>query len=262
MTYDTLEFDQQDGIATLTLNRPDDANALNAVMARELFDVSIRCATDPGLRAILWTARGKLFCGGGDLAEMDANTDGLEAHLLEMATILHQALIRFASLDAPMVIAVNGSAGGAGFSMALSGDYVMASDQAKFVSGYTASGLTPDGSSTYFLAKHVGLLRAKELILTNRVLSPQEALDWGIVNRVVPADDLMAEAQAMTARFAAGPTRAFGGAKRLLQSAYTAEMERQLEVEAVAISRVSQTADAQGGIHAFLNKQKPEFGGK
>lgn len=261
MSYDTLEFSIEDGIARITLNRPDDANALNNVMARELFDASIRCATTPGIRAVLWTGAGRMFSGGGDLAEMDANRDRLQTHLLEMATILHQALIRLGNLDAPVVIAVNGAAGGAGFSMALSGDYVIASDRAKFVSGYTASGLTPDGSSTYFLAKHVGLLRAKELMLTNRVLSAQEAMDWGIVNKVVTAEDLMAEAEAMARQFADGPTKAFGGTKRLLQSAFTGEMEVQLERESVGISDVVRTSDAQHGISAFLNKEKPTFTG-
>ncbi len=262
MSYETLEFSRHDGLGRITLNRPDAANALNKVMAQELFDVSLRCATDPGLRAVLWTARGKLFCGGGDLAEMEANKDGLDAHLLEMATILHQSLVRFAAMDAPVVMAVNGAAGGGGFSMALSGDYVIASDRAKFVSGYTASGLTPDGSSTHFLAKHVGLLRAKELFLTNRALSAQEAMDWGIVNRVVAPDDLEPEALAMAERFAAGPTKAFGGVKRLLQSTYTAQMASQLDREAVGISDITRTEDAQGGIAAFLNKEKPVFRGR
>lgn len=261
MSYETLEFEKSGGLATITLNRPDSANALNARMARELFEVSMRCATDDSLRAVLWTARGKLFCGGGDLAEMEANADGLEAHLLEMATILHGALIRFANMDAPVVIAVNGAAGGGGFSMALSGDYVIAADSAKFVSGYTASGLTPDASSTHFLAKHVGLLRAKELFLTNRALSAQEALDWGIVNRVVAPEALQDAARDMAERFAAGPTRAYGGVKRLLQTTYSGSMEQQLDKEAMGISGIVRTQDAPHGISAFLHKQKPVFRG-
>ncbi len=262
MSYETLEFDRQDGIATLILNRPDAANALTAQMARELFDVSLRCAGDKSLRSVLWTARGKMFCGGGDLAEMEANREGLDVHILEMATILHQALVRFSNLDAPVVMAVNGAAGGAGFSIALSGDYVIASQQAKFVSGYTASGLTPDGSSTHFLAKHVGLLRAKELFLTNRALSAQEALEWGIVNKVVAPEELMGQAQAMAERFAQGPTRAYGGTKRLLQTVYSEPMESQVEKESQWISNMAQTRDAPHGIAAFLKKEKPGFEGR
>lgn len=262
MTYETIEFDVAGGVATITLNRPDNANALCGKMAEEMFDASIICQTDPAVRAVLVTARGKLFCAGGDLAEMDAAGDGRPAHLVKMATLLHQALIRFSQMDAPVVMGVNGTAGGGGFSVALSGDYVIASDRAKFVSAYTSSALTPDGSSTYFLAKHVGLLRAKELMLTNRVLSAEEALDWGIVNRVVPNDDLPDAAREMAARFAKGPTRAFGGVKRLLATAYSEGMEGQLDKEAMSIAGMMGTHDAVHGLQSFLRKEKPTFKGK
>ena len=132
----------------------------------------------------------------------------------------------FQRMDAPLVIAVNGTAAGAGFSLALSGDYILANPEAKFVSAYTASGLTPDGSSTYFLAKHVGLLRAKELVLTNRVLAADEALSWGIVSRVVANEELMTEANKLATNFAAGPTRAYGGSKRLLMSCFPRRASR------------------------------------
>ena len=170
MDYETLRFEIADGIATITLDREDSpANALNARMAEELFDIGVRCGA-PDVRAVIVNSNGKMFCGGGDLAEMDAAPDK-HAHLTRMATVLHAGLIRLARIDAPVIMAVNGTAGGGGFSLVLSGDYVIASERAKFVSAYTSSGLTPDGSSTYYLAKHVGLLRAKELMLTYRVLT-------------------------------------------------------------------------------------------
>jgi 2-(1,2-epoxy-1,2-dihydrophenyl)acetyl-CoA isomerase len=192
MDYKTLRFEIAESIATITLDREDSpANALNARMAEELFDVGVRCGA-PDVRAVIVTASGKMFCGGGDLAEMDAAPDK-PAHLTRMATLLHAGLIRLAWIDAPVIMAVNGTAGGGGFSMVLSGDYVIASEKAKFVSAYTSSGLTPDGSSTYYLAKHVGLLRAKELMLTNRVLTATEAQDWGLVNKVVPPETVVDE---------------------------------------------------------------------
>jgi len=157
---------------------------------------------------------------------------------------------------------VNGSAGGAGLSILLAGDYVIAADTAKFVSGYTASGLTPDGSSTHFLAKHVGLLRAKELMLTNRALSAREACEWGLVSRVVAHETLMDEAEAMARQFAGGPTKAFGGVKRLLQTTYSDGIEAQLEKEAVSISQITRTEDAPHGINSFLNKARPAFKGR
>ncbi|SLN74429.1 enoyl-CoA hydratase/isomerase family protein [Oceanibacterium hippocampi] len=260
MEYRTLRLEIADGLATVTLERKDNpANALNARMAEELFDVSVRCgATD--VRAVIVTAVGKMFCGGGDLAEMDAAEDK-HAHLTRMATLLHAGLTGFARIDAPVVMAVNGTAGGGGFSLALSADYVIASDKAKFVSAYTASGLTPDGSSTYHLAKHVGLMRAKELLLTNRVLTAAEALDWGIVNKVVAPEAVMDEARAMAERFAAGPTRAFGGVKRLLDTAYSDGMETQLDRETRSIAGMMRTHDGPAGIAAFLAKQKPVFKG-
>lgn len=262
MTYETIEFDIAGGVATMTINRPENANALCMKMAEEMFDAAVICETDPGVRAVLVTARGKLFCGGGDLAEMDGAGDGRPAHLVKMATLLHQALIRFNQMDAPVVMGVNGTAGGGGFSVVLSGDYVVASERAKFVSAYTASGLTPDASSTYFLAKHVGLLRAKELMLTNRVLTAAEAMDWGIVNKVVADEDLPAAAREMAEMFAAGPTKAYGGVKRLLASAYTEGMEGQLDKEAMSIAGMMRTHDGVHGLQSFLAKQKPSFRGE
>ncbi|MEM7525611.1 MAG: enoyl-CoA hydratase/isomerase family protein [Pseudomonadota bacterium] len=262
MTFETIEFAIEDAIATITLNRPDEANALNARMADELFEASVRCSTDPAVRAVVLTAKGKLFCGGGDLNEMDAAGDGREAHLLRMATILHQAVIRFSLMDAPLVIGVNGTAGGGGFSLVLAGDYVVTSAKAKFVSAYTSSGLTPDGSSTYHIAKHVGLLRAKELVLTNRVLGAEEARDWGLVSKVVAPEEVAAEAQAMAAKFAAGPTKAFGGSKRLLATAYSASMHEQLDHESLGIAGMMKTHDGPHGLQAFLMKQPPAFKGE
>lgn len=261
MSYETLNFEIADNIATITLNRPDNANALNAKMAEELHKVSIICDTNEDIRCVVMTATGKLFCGGGDLAEMDAADDNQEAHLLEMATLLHAGVIRLAKMDAPLIVAVNGTAGGGGFSLVLAGDYVISSDKAKFISAYTASALTPDGSSTYFLAKHVGLLRAKELQMTNRMLTAEEACDWGMVSRVVPHDDLMDEAMKMARKFAGGPTAAYGGVKRLALTAFSGEMEAQLDKESISISSLMRGHDAPHGIKSFLHKEKPDFKG-
>lgn len=262
MTYQTITFETADNVATITLNRPDEANALNALMAEELFDVAVRCCNDNSVRAVIITATGKMFCAGGDLREMHDQGDDKPAHLSRMATILHGAVIRFAQMDAPIIMAVNGTAAGGGFSLALAGDYVLASTKAKFVSAYTASGLTPDGSSTYFLAKHVGLLRAKELLFTNRLLTAEEACNWGIVTRVVAPEDLMPEAGKLAAQFAAGPTKAYGGLKKLLLTAYSDTMETQLEKETQGISGMMRTHDGPHGLESFLNKQTPIFKGE
>ena len=261
MIYQTLSFKFSKGIATITLNRKDNsANALNAQMTEELFDVSVRCGS-PDVRSVVITGAGKMFCGGGDLVEMDAIADK-HTHLTKMATLLHAGLTRFSHIDAPIIIALNGTAGGAGFSLALAGDYVIASDKAKFVSADTASGLTPDGSSTYYLAKHVGLLRAKELMLTNRVLTASEAQEWGIVNKVVTSEVVMKEAYIMAKQFASGPTKAFGGVKRLLNTAFSDGIETQLDHETRSIANMMRTNDGPAGISAFLAKKTPQFNGK
>ena len=262
MDFETLTFTVENAVATITLNRPEDAHALNLRMSHELFEASIRCGSDPTVRAVIITATGKMFCAGGDLKDMDAQGDAKPAHLLRMATNLHNAIIRFQHMNAPVVMAINGTAAGGGFSLALSGDYVIASEKAKFVSAYTASGLTPDGSSTYFLAKHVGLLRAKELLLTNRVLTAAEALDWGLVSRVVAPEDLPTEAKKMAETFAAGPTQAYGGLKTLLLSAYTDALETQLDRESRGISTMMTTHDGVHGLQSFLNKKQPTFKGE
>lgn len=260
MTYETILWTLENGVAEITMNRPESANALNAKMSDELFDAACRCEAE-GARAVLLTGTGRMFNAGGDLKEFNGASDKAD-HVTRMATILHAALSRFAHMDAPVICAVNGSAGGAGFSIALSGDIVLASDAAKFVSAYSASGLSPDGSSTYYLAKHVGLLRAKELMLTNRVLSAEEACDWGLVTRVVAADDLMAEARKLAADLAKGPTRAYGGVKRLLETAFTESLETQLDKETRTIAEMMRTEDGPHGIASFLAKQKPEYKGR
>ncbi len=262
MDYETLLFDICEGVATITLNRPDNANALTLQMARDLFDVSMRCEADPTVRCVVITATGKIFCAGGDLKEFNGCGDRLPGHLTETATLFHNAVIRFQTMDPPVIMAVNGTAGGAGISLLLSGDYVMIVDNAKLVMAYTASGLSPDGSSTFFLAKHIGLLRAKELALTNRVLSPAEALDWGLVNKVVTGEELMEEAHKLAGQFASGPSRAFGATKRLLLTAFSNPIETQLEAETQGIVAMAQTHDGRHGIDSFANKKKPAFKGQ
>lgn len=260
MDYETILWTHEDGVVEITMNRPQNANALNARMSDELFDAACRCEAE-GARAVILTGAGKMFNAGGDLAEFEGAADKAD-HVTRMATILHAAVSRFAHMDAPVITAVNGSAGGGGFSVALSGDIVLASEKAKFVSAYTASALSPDGSSSYFLAKHVGLLRAKELMLTNRVLTAEEACNWGMVTRVVAPEDLMTEARKLAAEFANGPTKAFGGVKRLLETAYAESLETQLDKETRSIAAMMRTHDGPHGVASFLAKRKPEYRGE
>lgn len=261
MNFETMTFDVENNVATITLMRPDDANAMNGAMLDEIWEAALICEEDPEIRAVIVTATGKMFCAGGDLKEFNGQGDNIPAFVTRHATLLHAGVTRFQRMDAPVIMAVNGTAAGAGLSLMASGDVVLAADTAVFVSAYTASGLTPDGSSTYFLAKHIGLMRAKEMILLNRKLTAQEALDWGLVTRVVAPGDLMTEARKMAEGFAAGATKAYGGAKRLLVSAYNQTLETQLELETVSIAEMGRTHDGRHGIDSFANRRKPEFRG-
>lgn len=262
MNFETITLEVSEGVATLTINRPEAANALNRTMAAELLEAAVFCGTSDAVRAVVITAHGRFFCAGGDISEFQEAGEGAEAMLYRMAGDLHAALIRFARIDAPVIMAVNGTAAGGGLSMMLSGDYVIAAEEAKFVSAYTKSALTPDGSSTFFLAKHVGLLRAKELMLTNRVLTAAEALDWGMVSKVVPAAEVHETARAMAVELARGPTRALGGVKSMLLSAFGASIEHQLEQETRNIASMMASEDGREGIAAFLEKRSPEYQGR
>jgi 2-(1,2-epoxy-1,2-dihydrophenyl)acetyl-CoA isomerase len=257
----TLLYEVKDHVARITLNRPDAANALNMEMGLDLMHASIRASEDPAVRAVILTGAGKMFSGGGDLKSFAAQEDRLPGHLKEVALYLHAAISRFVRMDAPVIAAVNGSAGGAGMSLCLFADLVLAAESAKFTLAYTRAGLSPDGGSTYFLPRIVGVRRALELALTNRVLSAKEACEWGIVTTVVPDAELQAEAQTLAKSLAAGATRAFGAAKRLLHHSSAESLETQMELEAQAIADQARTADAREGIAAFIAKRAASFRG-
>jgi len=260
--YETLDFEIRDQLARITLNRPDRFNAMNLEMSRELMTLAIECGENPELRAVLITGAGKAFCAGGDLPSFRAKGDGLARHVKEMTTYLHAAISRFAWMQAPLIGAVNGVAAGAGFSLALACDLVVAAQSARFTMAYTRAGLSPDGSSSYYLPRLVGLRRALELSLTNRVLGADEALEWGIVNRVVADADCMTRAEALAQELAAGPTRACGAVKKLMLMSLNDSLEGQLERETRCIAEMTHTADAREGIEAFCDKRPPRFSGR
>ena len=261
MTYETLNYEVRNQVARITLNRPDAANALNLALGRDLMDASLRTDADPEVRAILITGAGRFFCAGGDLKSFAAQGEALPSHMKEVTTYLHAAVSRFTRGDAPIVAAVNGTAAGAGMSLVCSCDLALAAESAMFTMAYTKAGLTPDGSSTYFLPRKVGLRRALELTLTNSVLTAAEAMEYGLVGRVVPDDQLLDEATALAEQIAAGPTIAMGEARRLLHSGLVETLETQMELETQAIARMSATADGREGIQAFLEKRAPSFQG-
>ena len=262
MSYSTIDFAVKDNIARITLNRPDAANALNIDMSKDLMHASLACSEDPNIRAVIITGNGRMFCAGGDLKSFAAQGEQLAYHLKEVTTYLHAAVSRFTRMDAPVIAAVNGVAAGAGMSLACSCDLVLAAESAKFTMAYTRAGLTPDGSSTYFLPRIVGLKRALELTMTNRLLSAQEAEQWGIVTKIVPDANLQTEADTLATQLASAATGALGSTKRLLHNAWNDTLETQMELESQAIAARAHTADGREGIAAFLEKRAAKFTGK
>jgi 2-(1,2-epoxy-1,2-dihydrophenyl)acetyl-CoA isomerase len=258
----TLAVDEA-GIARLALNRPHQANAMDLTMAAELRHAAVALVHDPTVRAVLISSTGPVFCAGGDLKAFAGETPARMAAYIEHLTIdLHAAVARLARLDAPVIAAVSGSVGGAGMSLVAACDLVVAARTAKFTMGYTRAGLVPDGTSSFFLSRVVGLRRAAELMLTNRTLSAQEALDWGLVNEVVDAEGVGARAEALATSMAAGATSAFGGAKRVLYEGASSSLEEAMERESAVIGRVATSADAREGISSFLDKRAPGFSGR
>jgi len=261
MDYKTLRLEVIDGIAHLTLNRPDAANALNLEMSQELYDAALRCDEDPGVRAVLIDATGKMFCGGGDLKTFAARKDDLGVLLKQMTTYIHGAVSLIARMDPPVITAVQGSAAGGGLGLVFGADLVIAAESARFTMAYTRAALSPDASTSFFLPRLVGLRRALDLTLTNRTLSAREALEWGIVSRVVADAELPAAAQALAKEMADGPTRAFGAAKRLLRESFDDSLETHLQTESRTIAERSHDAESREGIAAFIEKRPPRFRG-
>jgi 2-(1,2-epoxy-1,2-dihydrophenyl)acetyl-CoA isomerase len=262
MPYQYLTVERAANVATLTLNRPDAYNALDLPLGRELFAASLELDEDPDVRCIVVTGAGRAFCAGGDVKNFVDNLGRIGVHIKELTTYLHGAISRFCRTDKPVIMAVNGVAAGGGCSLALSGDLVLAAESAKFTLAYSKIAASPDGSSSYFLPRLVGMRRAMELYFTNRVLSAREALEWGLVTRVAPDAELSTTVAALARELAQGPTKAFGGAKRLFHQSTWESLETQMELEAQAIAASGHTEDFRSGVAAFARKQTPTFRGR
>ncbi len=261
MNYENLEYEVRDGVAFITLAREKAANALNLALCEELADAALAAGEDASVRAVVLGAKGKMFCAGGDLSAFGDAAGEAPTLLRKMTLHLHAAVSNLARMDAPVVAAVNGTAAGAGFSLACATDLAVAGESAKFTMAYTRAGLTPDGSSTWFLPRLIGRRLTLELMLTNRMLSAEEACDWGLVNQVVPDDQVAGTAAELAAKLAQGPTRSFGAVKQLVLSSGDESLETQMELESSCIARASGTPDGQEGIAAFLAKRPPKFTG-
>jgi 2-(1,2-epoxy-1,2-dihydrophenyl)acetyl-CoA isomerase len=250
----------EDGVATLTLDRPDEGNAIDPRLARELRDAALGLAGRADVRAVLLRAEGRMFCVGGDVGYF-ASQEDRGAALRALAGDLHDGQRALLALEVPIVAAVQGAAAGAGMSLACAADVVVASEAASFTAAYTAIGLSPDGGQSWTLPRLVGARRAADLILRNRRVRADEALAIGLVTEVVPAAELEDRARAAAAELAAGATGALAAARRLLLDGATRSFDEHLDAERDAIAGRGATPEADEGVAAFAERRAADFRG-
>lgn len=247
------------GVARICLIRPDAANSIDLIFAEEFEAAAQTCAAS-GVRVVLVSAIGRQFCAGGDLKNF-ADQKNLGTYLEEVTSHLHAGIASLVEMDAPVVVAVQGVAAGAGLGLVCAGDVVIAGESATFVMAYTRLGLTPDGSTSWYLPRHVGLLRALDLTLTNRVLHSHEALEWGLISRLVADDRVEIEAEAIVGQLVSGPTAAYGASARLLRSSWANTLRIHLLSEAGTMVERANAVDGPEGIRAFIEKRAARFTG-
>jgi 2-(1,2-epoxy-1,2-dihydrophenyl)acetyl-CoA isomerase len=254
--------ERQGAVATLRMNRPERMNAYDFEMGDGLLSALTAAAHDPAVRCIVFTGSGRAFSAGGDVGLMGGRMEDAPQLFLDLTVRLHAFIASLRRCRKPVISAVNGVAAGAGFSMALAGDLVVAAESARFALAYQNVGLSPDGGSTFFLARTVGTHRAMELTLTGRALSSGEAASWGLVQRIFPDASFDAETAGLAAGMAAGPTLAYAKAKELYNRALLQPLETQMEEERQGIAESARTGDFREGVRAFLAKEKPGFRGE
>jgi len=256
---DTLIVEQRDGVMTITLNRPEVLNAVNDLMAQELRDALRTAARDAAVRCLVITGAGRGFCSGQDLRDRAAGDRSYREHL---RATYNPVITQIHTLEKPVLAAVNGVAAGAGCSLALAADLRIASDRASFIEVFARIGLVPDSGSSWFLPRLIGPGKAFEMIYTTDPVDAQEAYRIGLVNRIVPHDDLQSKTMELAARLAAGPTRAYGLARRAVHYALGASLEQALEYEAHLQEIAGRSADHREGVAAFLEKRDPRYTGQ
>lgn len=264
MSYKCLLYEKHQGIATLTLNRPECLNALGDTLREDLYDAILRTSQDSEVRVMVITGAGRGFCAGGDVKAMDAaKAAGRERPLLEkLAPLRDKVLLAMQEAPQPIIAAVNGPAAGAGMNLALACDIRIAATTAKFGETFVKRGLHVDWGGTYLLPRLVGMAKACELIFTGELIGAEEALALGLVNRVVPPERLLPETYALAQQIAAGPPVAIRLLKRALYRNQHADLRTALEFETYAQNICFETADAREGIRAFVEKRPPVFQGR
>jgi len=260
MSYECLLYDVQNGVATITLNRPDVFNAFNDQQSYDLQDALKQVSRDSSVRVVVLTGAGKAFCSGQDLK---AIASASKRDLSESLEKRYNPIIRaMRNLPKPIICRLNGVAAGAGCSLALACDIIVASSAASMVEVFVNVGLVLDSGSSFFLPRVVGSLKAFELSTLGSKVSAEEALQLGLVNKVVPPEELDAAVNELSARYAAGPTKAIGLMKKMLNKSFNATLDEMLDYEAHCQKIAGNSEDYKEGVAAFNEKRKPQFKGE
>lgn len=259
MNADGLTLTVENGVARITLDRPEAGNAITLPLAQALLAAAIRCEGDPAVRCVVLTGSGRLFCAGGDVLLLSGAGGQRPQLLSELIATFHAAVQRLARLAKPLVTLINGPAAGAGFSLALLGDVAIGARSAHFTAAYSAIGLTPDGGLSWLLPRLVGLRKAQDIILTNRRIKADEAEAIGLVSRIVD-DEALAEEGARTAKaFTDGPVQALSASRSLLRESFETGFETQLDRELRSMVKAGACAESEEGLSALLEKRAPDF---
>ena len=256
---DAVLTEQHDNILQITLNRPEAYNAMNLDLMRLLGEALARAAADPSVEGVLLTGNGKAFCSGGDLKWISQQTEPAGSVLYRLAPQFHLSITEIRRMEKPVVAAINGIAAGGGFSLALACDFRVMAESAVLRQAYTSSGLSIDGGGSFSLPRLVGFARAMEIMAFDRPISSAQALEWGLVTRVVPDDQVLSEARALLTTIAQGALHSFSWSKKLLTDSFHNTLETQLELERQGISDCGAHPNGQEGIRAFVEKRKPSF---
>jgi 2-(1,2-epoxy-1,2-dihydrophenyl)acetyl-CoA isomerase len=259
----TIKYSVSDAVATVCLNRSDERNAIDMRMAEETLDAARRIAADDSIRAVLICGNGPALSVGGDIDYFLARSgDRLGALFAQMTTPFHEAFRVLSRIDAPIVTAAHGAVAGGGLGYVYAADLVIAAEDTKFVTAFAALGLSGDGGGTWHLPRLIGARRAAEAYLRNRPIDAAEALEWGLINEIVPAQELRGRAEAVARELATGPTRGFARMRALLRDSWRNDLSTHLQAETEAIRQTGDTADAARAINDFAAKRRTEFTGR